>query len=129
MVDDDRPHGIFDFLPDQYGSGAQFAEALKVAISENYGLAFPRFIRRLVKDRSTDEAKLKDRIQRYIKDFRAEVGADLNEDRVSGAFGLSYAAGMLAKDYGVLPRKFKCMAAAKFVTTATARHPGRSYPS
>ena len=47
QIDPSRPHGIFDHLPKQYASGAQFAEALKSAIAENYGLAFPFFVSQL----------------------------------------------------------------------------------
>jgi len=115
-IGDDRPYGIFDFLPGDYTDGADFAESLKTAIGQHYGLALPYFARRLVQDRADNENRLRRRIKRHLAKFQREVGANANdgsEGRVIEAFGLSYAAGMIAKGYNILPSGFKCLAAAK----------------
>jgi hypothetical protein len=115
-IGDDRPHGIFDFLPEDYTDGADFLESLKTAIGDHYGLALPHFASRLVQDRADDEIRLKRRIKRLLTKFQTQVGANPNdgsEMRVVEAFGLSYAAGMVAKGYNILPSGFQCLAAAK----------------
>jgi hypothetical protein len=112
---DARPHGIFDFVPKNFESASEFAVSLKIAAAENYGLALKRFVRRLVASRAKDEAQLKRRVERFMLQFRKAAGVDLNDGselRVADAFGLSYAAGMLAQRFKVLPEEFDCLAAA-----------------
>ena len=107
----DREYGIFDSLPDGFVSGRQFAEHLTALAAKHHGVAMPRFLRRLVADRAQNEAKLKKRIQRYMIEFRKRVGVDENNGsatRVADAFGLVFAAGMLAKSYKALGGNLKC---------------------
>jgi hypothetical protein len=116
-INDDQEHGTFDFLPADYASGWALAEAIRAAIEQNHGLAMRRFLRELVEDRAADEAKLKQSIQGRMAKFRKEVGIDGSDGsaaRLADAFGLVYAAGLLAKRYGVLPEAFKCLAAARY---------------
>ena len=69
------------------------------------------FLRRLVEDRAADEMALKRKIAKSMTEFRERVGVDENNGsatRVVDAFGLIFAAGMLAKRYGALPTELRC---------------------
>lgn len=113
---DDCPYGTFEFLPNGFASSGALADAIKSAISKNYGLAIRRFLRCLVNECAANEAKLKRSIRRWMAKFRARVGVDSNDGsakRLVSAFGLVYAAGLLAKRYGILPDRFECFAAAR----------------
>ncbi len=111
----DRPNGAFDFVPEGYGSGSEFAATLMTAAIANHGVAFRHYMRGLVDARARDEDSLLDSIRHYIGQFRRATQVDLNDGsavRVADAFGLVYAAGRLASNYGALPRHFECGAAA-----------------
>ena len=117
-IDADRPYGVFDLVPAEFKGSAEFARSLVNAIEKHHGHAFRRFVKRLVQARHDDETGLRDKLKGFVRAFQDRVGVDPNDgssQRVTGAFGLVYAAGMLAKDYGALPRSFKCMAACKAV--------------
>jgi hypothetical protein len=114
-IDDHRPHGVFDYRPDDCESVSDFAERLKKAAAEHYGLAFPRYIQLLVNDRATGEGILRRRIRKRQDEFRRAAAADPNDGsalRVVDAFGLCYAAGALAQEFKVLPASFDCLRAA-----------------
>jgi hypothetical protein len=114
-MDDHRPHGVFDHVPNGWESASAFAEALKNAAANHYGLAFPRFIRPLVKRRARDEKKLRRRIAKYLEEFRRAAAADPNDGsalRVVDAFGICYAAGKLAQKFKILPARLDCLRAA-----------------
>ena len=112
---EERRYGIFDYVPAQWQSASAFAEALKKTAAEHYGLAFPRFIQRLVNRRARDERKLRKRVSTRLEEFRRAAGVDPNDGsalRVVDAFGLCYAGGALAQQFKVLPRTFDCLRAA-----------------
>jgi len=103
----DGEYGVFEFVPDGYGSSGEFARALTQAAERNYGQAIGPYLARLVQDRADDEVTLRKRIEGYIEWFRRDVGVDRNDGvalRVVDAFGLVYAAGRLARRYGILPK-------------------------
>ena len=111
----DKKHGIFDVLPHRYSSGSAFAQALLAAAEKNHGHAMPRYLSCLVEAKKQDEGSLRKDIQAYLEDFRKHAGVNLNDGsavRVADAFGLVYAAGALAKKYGVLHKRLKPGAAA-----------------
>lgn len=115
-IDADRPFGVFDSISARFKGSAELARALVNAIEMHHGRAFPRFVENLVRARHKNEASLRAKIERYVRAFQEAVGVDPNDgsaQRVTGAFGLVYAAGMLAKAYGALPSSFKCMKACK----------------
>lgn len=112
-----RSYGAFDKLPKRFKSSRQLAKALEKGFERHHGVAFPRFIERLVQSRHDDLEGLRSEVEATLAKFRAALGIDEDNGsacRVADAFGLVYAAGSLAKRYGVLPSKFKCRAAAKF---------------
>ena len=110
-----EPPYVFNFVPDNFKSGRQFAQGLIKAAEENYGHAMPRFVRELVRCRQKDEQKLRLRIESHVERFCKKVSVDNGSGsayRVAEAFGLVYAAGRLAKDFGILPGKMGVMTAA-----------------
>jgi len=125
---EDRPHGIFDKLPEGM-TGHSFANQLVDAAQVNFGLAMPRYVKALVKASAKDREKVIEQINRHIAQFRKRAGVGTNngaEVRVADAFGLVYAAGRLAKDYEVLPSDLNCLAAALAcyrLNRAHHRHP------
>lgn len=107
----DRPHGLFDSIPDGFTSGSDFARTLIAAADLNHGHAIRRFLRRLVNARATNEGRLKSDIAALIARFceKAEVDTtDGSAMRVAEAFGIVYAAGEVARRYGALPQRLRC---------------------
>lgn len=113
---DDRKLGIFDKMPEGWASARDLAEHLDKLIAKHHGVAMREFLRRLVEDRASGEAALRHRLEKTMALFRRKVGVDENNGsatRVADAFGLIYAAGSLAQDYGALPSELRCGRAAK----------------
>lgn len=114
-VDASGPYGVFADLPEGFASSSQFAEALKAAARDHHGVAGRHFLRKLVDTRAAGEEALRVRIRNLVKRFHAKAGVDLNNGsdmRVAEAFGLVYAAGEIAKEFGALPKSWKCGPAA-----------------
>ena len=71
-----------------------------------------RYLHGLVTSRAADEDALKVRIEALINEFRDAVGVDDNagsESSIADVFGLVFAAGTLAQEYGALPAKLKLL--------------------
>lgn len=112
----DRPFGSFDSVPAEYEDARAFAAALTSAVRRYHGTPLRWFLDRLVRAKNKDPARLRGRIERSMTRFREKVDGDRNsgsEARVADAFGLVFAAGKLAQEYGTLPRDFKCLKAAR----------------
>lgn len=106
----ERAFGVFDDVPDEYGSGSAFADALRAAARKLHGSAGERFLQRLVQDLADDEGAFRARVNQHIHVFRDQAGIDPGDGaglRIADAFGLVYAAGRLARDYGALPESWK----------------------
>jgi hypothetical protein len=106
---------VFGQLPGGFDSYRQFTLSLETAMAQQHGTAMPKFLQKLVQARHKDESKLRGTIRRRIDRFKTEAGVNDNKGsdvRVGEAFGLVYAAGILAKRYGVLPKEFRCLGAA-----------------
>ncbi len=107
--------GVFGKLPDGFDSYRQFTLALETAMAQQYGTAMPKFLMKLVEARHKNEAKLRKSIRHGMDRFKAKAGVNDNNGsdvRVAEAFGLVYAAGVLARRYGILPKDFDCLGAA-----------------
>lgn len=118
----DGPHGIFDSLPDGYETGSQFAAAIDGAVRAHYGNAFTQFTKVLVQLRADGEDALGQRIQELLHEFRDAVGVNPDNGsaiRVCDAFGLVYAAGVLAQEHSILPESYRCL---EIVRETYARH-------
>ena len=112
----ERPHGVFDFIPEGHSDAAAFARALSHGASLHFGTAMRTFLQGLVDARCTNAVALRRRIESLQSKFRKAVGVDMNSGsatRVADAFGLVYAAGKLAKRYGALPTGWNCLKAAR----------------
>jgi len=102
---------VFDWLPEGFAGGKNFADSLVTAANENHGLAIRRFLERLVKAKADDEPALRELIRKRVSRFVRNAKVDPNDGsamRVAEAFGLTYAAGRLAQNYGALPKKLRC---------------------
>jgi uncharacterized protein (DUF927 family) len=92
--------GVFDSGgPD--GDGAALAKSIKLAATKAYGTAGPEFVRRLISDGVTG-----DDVHRLIDQFVAATvpaAADGQVERAAQRFGLIFAAGELAADFGIVP--------------------------
>jgi hypothetical protein len=112
----DRPNGVFDSIPPEYEDAGEFATALTAAVGRYYGTALPLFLQGLVQARHESQSRLRKQIEKLMAKFRQKVGVDPSKRysrRVVDAFGLVYAAGVLAKRYGALPATFNCLRAAR----------------
>jgi len=110
-----RRHGIFSKLPAGCYDGDDAARAIAKLVSTNFGTAMPHFLNGLVEARHQDETTLRADIEAFMDEFRNKAGVDGNsgtDARVADAFGLAYAAGRLAQQYGALPSKLPVRSAA-----------------
>lgn len=111
QIPSDRPHGLFDSIPERFASGSEFAKALIGAANQHHGKAIRRFLRKLVNTRADDEGRLKKEITALIARFCEKAQVDHSDGsamRVAEAFGIVYAAGELAVRFGALPKGFSC---------------------
>jgi putative DNA primase/helicase len=94
-------YGIFE---DLHGctDGAAFADKLRGAAAQYYGVAGPLFVERLIKEVSSG-LSLPTRLDEIMPRF----GDDLNaqETRVARGFGIAALAGELAIEWGIVPWK------------------------
>lgn len=107
IVDPGKRYGVFDRLPKSHANATSFAAALDVAVEGQHGTAMQCFLERLVAARRADEVALRVEIAGLIGSFRKRCRIDMDDAvqvRTANAFGLLYAAGSLARGYGVLPK-------------------------
>lgn len=106
-----RKHGVFDKIPHEYATAGQYAGSLIAAANNHHGHAIRVFLKQLVQDRHDDEDILRANIERSVRLFQKKSNADLDNGsaaRVAEAFGIVYAGGVLAQQYGALPQGLKC---------------------
>lgn len=102
----DRPHGVFDHVPDQFASASAFADHLRLQSSKYRGVPLRHYLESLVADHAKAPEKLAERISGWMETFRGKAGSDDNngEERWRvDCFAIIYAAAMLAKRYKVFP--------------------------
>ena len=100
-----RPNGIFGKGSDARAN-SQLAQRIVIAAGKNYGVAIDRFLRRLVKQRRSDKARVVRSLTRWMgkMERRLKIETDAGGDARRGRyFCLAYAAGRLAARYGALP--------------------------
>lgn len=102
---DDFP--VFSFDGSDTAQSAARVDRFKRRSRKYAGEASQRFLRRLVKDRSADEIRLRKRIRKYIQEglalFSLPAHADSMYFRMAHQVAIVYAAGRLAYRYKVLP--------------------------
>lgn len=104
-----RPHGLFDFVPHGFEDAQCAVEALRKATAELFGAAHRELVRRLVKARAHDEPKLRKHIEKLMRRFVEKSGAHKLagvDARAAKIFAFGYAAGILAREYGILPQEW-----------------------
>lgn len=115
-IGDDRSCGIFDDRFADPGDVGTLAAQLIQAAHEQHGLAMVEYLKQLTTAHAEFELDLRAYIKRRQKRFVTKVKdiapASMNA-RVAEAFGLVFAAGELAKRFGVLPTSYNCLKAAK----------------
>ena len=107
--------GAFASVPEGFESASDYAQRLGTRAGQYYGSAIRAFLAALVRARAADEAALKAKLQRSITTFVEATGVDRNDGaamRVVNAFAAVYAAGRLARSYGVLPKAWRSLRAA-----------------
>ena len=113
-VDADRPHGIFDHLPDDR-DGASLAEHFNSETRKTFGVGMRQFLQRLANERAMGPEAFDKRLRQLIARFRRKVGVDGNdgsEARVADSFGLVFAAGVLAVEFRAISKLVDPLAAA-----------------
>ncbi len=98
--------GIFDCLPEGQSSSSSAWQAVHAGTANFFGTAIREFLRRLVNNLSKNPKRVRDKLRFWIGRFLRKAKVDRNngpEHRNAKAFALVYAAGMLAKMYGVIP--------------------------
>ena len=102
-------HGIFDSIPPGFATAAGAGNALDLARQLHHGWLGLKFVEKLVGARAKDEAGLIRRIGRYMDEVYARIqrGASAPPmDRIWRPLALAYAAGRLAKNWGLLPNSW-----------------------
>jgi hypothetical protein len=102
-----RSYGVLDTVPAGFPNARAAMEFLRAGVDEDYGWGGPCFIKRLVKAAAVDEDALRRTIKRlmnrYLKKFR-KGNAQGGSARIEKVFAITFAAGMLARKWGILPK-------------------------
>ncbi len=110
----DGAFGVFDFVPDGFTTSGEFAAYLEETINRQYGTPMRSFLRELVNAHAQDPKGFQAKLRKLIGRFAKKVGVaatSRGKTRATTTFGLLYAAGVLAKRWDILPKKWQCMSA------------------
>ena len=100
-----RRLGVFDEIPEGFDP-ASFSKWIVEQSNLHYGEAIDSYLRRLTLDRRLDEDGLVDWVKARMASQKARLGIDGThglKDSIGDIFALIYAAGQLARKYGILP--------------------------
>jgi hypothetical protein len=106
--------GVFDKVPDGFATTGEFALYLAGAIARQTGHTYRAMLQTLVEELGAGEEILPTKIRQSIHRFAEAVGvigSPQGVSRASTAFGLLYAAGRIAKEHGIVPEQWDCLAA------------------
>lgn len=101
--------GIFRTVPGGFVSARAAAEHLRTAVDENYGVAGRAFVRQLVAAVSRDKEVLRSKIERLMGELNTaarEEAVVKGKARGEKTVALTYAAGRLAREWGVIPESW-----------------------
>lgn len=113
-IDEDNPLGVFDFLPEGFGTPGDLASHLEDKMKALYGTPIRRFMQSVVNARAKDAQAFDGLLRSQIRAFEAAVGlgdTKQGRSRPSASFGLFCAAGTFAQSKKILPESWDCMAA------------------
>jgi hypothetical protein len=97
-------YGVFSRIPSDM-SPARFADGAVAGARKFRGVAGERFVSQLVKEMAEDKDALVRELRGYIEELKDELRpyqADPVANRILDIFGIVYAAGRLARTYGIL---------------------------
>ncbi|MFZ5675712.1 MAG: DUF927 domain-containing protein [Pseudomonadota bacterium] len=103
-----RPYGLLSRLPTSYQTSGEAIDALKAMTTRQYGTPMRQYLQRLVEARKADPKGLIEKIEKHARLFLAEVGIEPRDPirtRRAKSMALVYAASVLARDWGALPRQ------------------------
>jgi putative DNA primase/helicase len=96
-------YGVFEDIHG-FENAAEFAKELHARACTYFGAASEHYLERLAKDRHDRSAWLVSGLKLAMQRYRAMASAgSAVDDRISDNFAVVYAAGILARHYGILP--------------------------
>jgi hypothetical protein len=125
----DEPYGVLTSLPKGCSTSQRSIEAVRAAIDEHYGSAGRAFIARVVEAATSDQEGLRRFLQKRMAGFLERVERDHRSARVRNAFALTYAAGRLARDWGILPKAWGPLLPAILTVYRSVQPPSRKKPT
>jgi hypothetical protein len=132
QIPKENPFGVLAFLPEGIPSSRKAIEHLRRAIDENYGCAGRKFVAHLVRAAAKDRAGLCRRIERLTSRFLGQLDEDAiqgGKARVAKTFAIAYAAGMLARKWGILPKAWGPLLSAILQVYRSVTPPQATAPS
>jgi len=102
--------GVFDKLPKGVADFGTANAKLEASSTAFFGILIRAFLPRLIKKWEMPRRRVPKWVNRCIRKFVKVVGVDRNNGealRVAKIFGLIFAAGCLAKSWGILPRNLR----------------------
>ena len=109
QISDTRAHGVLAALPEGYSDSREAIEHLRCEIDKFYGTAGRTFMKRLIAEVALDEGALRRKLERRINRFLSEAkneGVPWGSARALKAFAITFAAGSLARNWGILPKNW-----------------------
>lgn len=101
--------GVFSFVPVGLDDIKHLIGDLKTAARDNHGVVIRSFLQQLVDHAATDLEGLTKQLNGWSSEFEKRVQSDDSSGsraRTASTFALVFAAGMLAKQYGILPKRW-----------------------
>jgi limonene-1,2-epoxide hydrolase len=95
--------GVFDRLPKGWKSGAALSDHLSALADKHHGMAYDRFLKRLVKRSSEEIAESLHAHQNTFHEYSKTLNVDRHHRRLADRFAAIFAAGCLAVDLKILP--------------------------
>lgn len=102
-ADAGRGFGAFEHIHG-FGSAAEFANELRRRATTSFGAASEYYLKRLARDEHRRRASVVKWLNRRIAEYHDLIPAGSAADgRITKSFAIVYAAGLLARHYGILP--------------------------
>ena len=98
--------GIFETIPKEFDSSSELVQTLSAMCNQFHGTAQYEFLKKYISQRKANPEEMKQYLNQRIKFFLKKHNVDKNngvEIRTAKRFALTYAAGVLASKYKVLP--------------------------